>query len=199
MTKRWFRVAALSLVLLPPTANFVFASATVSYQGFMYDTNGLPAVGDRAIAATFAPAFDPYDIACVYGDVVCNIDVDFFEHAVADGNIFPIGNFVTIDESGFFTGSGMTDASEGTKIYLFGLRFALEGAIATSGHESYLVPATGGATNIDAVLANQFVFGNAFGNGISYGILPFPEPSTTTLALIGLASLLSIRRRQMAS
>jgi hypothetical protein len=199
MTKCWFRLATLSLAFLFGTSSLVFASATVSYQGYMYNFNGLPAEGDRAIAATFAPAFDPFDIACVYGDDVCNIDADFFEHAVADGNIFPIGNFVTINANGFFTGSGTTDAPEGTNIYLFGLNYSIEGAIATSSHDSYLVPAMGGTANIDAALANQFVFGNPFENGIGYGILPFPEPSTTTLAFIGLVSFLSVRRRQLAS
>jgi hypothetical protein len=188
---------SLAVFLIPTSVGL--GAATVNFQGYFYNGFGQPAFGDRAIIGTFAPTFAPSMIACTYGDFVCNVGTNYYEKAVADGNILPIGEPAIVQANGFFIGSGQTDAPAGTKIYLFGLPQSggLESALATSTDPSYLVPDMGGTTNIDAALANRFTWhGNVpYANGIRYGILPFPEPTSAILALVAFAPLLGLRRR----
>ena len=197
MTRRStnFGIVLVAAILLPTTV--ATAAATVNYQGYLYGEFGSPAYGGFIIAGTFAPGFNPETIACVYGDESCNVGTEYYTLGVNDGTIRPIGDGVTTDSNGFFSGTGTTSEIAGSPIYLFGFPpfSSAEGVVATSNHPSFLVPPTDGSTTLDASLANSFVFGYQTGNGIAVAVLPFPEPSALALVVIALGAWIAFWRR----
>jgi hypothetical protein len=190
-------ILVAAVCLLVPAA-IAPAAATVNFEGFLYDGFNGPLWGGSVIAGTFAPGFDPTDIPCVYGDSSCNVGAEYYNLAVADGTIRPIGSFAIANSSGFFSGSGITNEPAGTPIYLFGFNPSenYSAVLATSSHAAYLVPAMGGSTSIHAVQADSFIFGFKLGRGFSVDGTPIPEPTTLTLlALTALPYSLFYRRR----
>jgi hypothetical protein len=191
----WLAASVAGLVLLSQSA--IWAAVTVNFQGHLYDVNGAPVDLGFANAVTFKPGFNPSSIACTYGDAVCNVSASYYNAAIADGNIIPVGVGVFTVGNGLFSGTGTTNAAAGTKIYLVGFKGLSPdvNVLGTSNDASYLVPAGMGTVNIDAALANQFTFGNHFSDGIQVGRLPTPEPSTFVLGLMGFGYLLRQSRR----
>jgi hypothetical protein len=207
VSKRFLAASAfLALLFLAPIP--LWAAATVDYQGFLYGGSFgpfapfQPVVNGFVVAGTFAPGFNPSSIPVVYGDFAENVGSDYYAKAVADGNIRPIGPGTFTDGTGHFSGSGMTSDPTGTRIYLFGFwtpvpaSSGLFSTLGTSSDASFLVPTVGGTTTVDASTANQFFFGGTHNNGISLGVLPFPEPSTFILAAVGFVTLAAFAVRK---
>jgi hypothetical protein len=186
------------------SASPILAATTVNYQGYLYNFNGAPIDGGVVIAGTFAPSFHPPQDLCDYGDAGCNFGTEYFRLAVADGKLFPIGTGASTDSAGFFSGTGMSNDPAGTPIYLFGFQSPAAltvgggdfGALATSTDASYQIPVGGGPANIDAALANVFILGKKYNGGLAVDVLPFPEPSSVILAIVGVAGLLLLGNAQ---
>jgi hypothetical protein len=195
-------VSASGLIALSAPASF--GAATVNYQGYVYNDvfSPAPAFNVFAVAGTFAPGFDPYDFNCYYADDdSCNLFWSHYSEAVADGIFTPIGEGDLTDGSGFFSGSGTTLAAMGTPVFLFAFdtpdpNDAQNWALVTSSHPSFAVPANLESTTVHTAVADSVAFGYLVNGGIALNVLPFPEPSTTVLALIALASAGVPRRRR---
>jgi hypothetical protein len=197
-------VAAIAVVTISVLAVVPAAiCATVSYQGFLYNLgpfggNGSPVVNGRVIAGTFKPGFNVSNYTCTYGDFVCNLNNNNYSQAVADGNFIPLDAGVLTNSTGLFQGVGVSNAV-GSKIWFFGflgqnpVPINLAEVLATSSDLSFTVPSTGTMT-VNAVLANQFVLGQKFNNGIAVTGVPIPEPSTLLLLGLGAISLLGQRK-----
>jgi hypothetical protein len=189
----WLALLVASAVALN-SCSALGAPPPVTYHGHVYQGYGGPVVNGFAVAGTFAPGFDPFDYEYVYGiDEWGNMDQTHYSDAVADGNFLPIGGGTWTDESGYFWGSGASSAAPGTPVYLFVFDdsnpdLAANFGLATSTDPSYRLSASGYAS-VDATLANDFVFGWSSGDGIAVNVLPFPEPATSTLALLAMAGL----------
>jgi hypothetical protein len=172
----------VTLLLVPSS---LWAAATVNYEGYLYGANVPPFAPHQpvpngfVIVGTLAPGFTLGQIDSLYGDSAQNVGTDYYGRAVSDGNIRPIGVGTMTDGLGHFAGTGATSDPVGTQIYLFGFTpsAASVSLLATSSDASYLVPASGGTTTIDATLANQFQWGSRFGNGVAMEGMPIPEPS----------------------
>ncbi len=196
-------VALAGLALLLPALQV--SGATVNYSGTLYDKFGVPIIGGRVIAGTFKPGFDATftNYSCTYGDNVCNLDPDNYGQAVADGNFIPLNSGVLTGPFGAFSGSGISTAV-GSKIWIYGFTgsqpicFDTQ-LLASSTSSSYVVPPSGTMTVV-ASAANEFIYGKAFGNGVSTGTVPIPEPSSPAFAALGIAiaSMRRTRRRSVA-
>lgn len=170
----------------------------VNYQGTLY-SNGAPVQSGRVIAGTFKPGFNIANYSCIYGDSFCNVDSDNYAQAVADGNFIPLNSGVLTNSSGVFSGSGFSNAV-GSKIWFYGftgpqpVSINLQQLLASSTNGSYVVLPDESIT-VAASLANQFVYGSHFSNGFQTGIIPFPEPASCGLVLLGLTALAMLRVR----
>lgn len=184
------------LAYLSPASS---SAATVGYSGYVFG-DGSPVVNGYVIAGTFAAGFDPLNYTCFYGDSACNLNVDAYSSAVADGNFLPIGAGVLTDSSGAFSTTGTTDAAAGTPVWLFAFGDAGTSSshqvLASSSDPSWNVPAQPlGATLINAVAADLFVMGQTHPLGVEVTGVPVPEPGTWLLALAILINVLSFRGR----
>jgi hypothetical protein len=197
--RRLFSLVTTFAVLATLATADEVAAATVNYQGMLYDFNGTPVQGGRVIAGTFKPGFNISNYSCTYGDAFCNTDSDNYAQAVADGNFIPLNSGVLTNSSGFFSGSGTSNAV-GSQIWIYGFSGSqpvtndLQQLLASSSNASYVVPGSGSITAF-AATANQFVYGAHFSNGFQLGGVPFPEPTSSGLALLSLTTLVMRRVR----
>jgi hypothetical protein len=199
MVSRRFQRAGFLVVLSLMSYTTALAAATVNYEGFLYSSGGAPVNGGFVIAGTFAPGFNVHNYFDTFGDGFGNALSDSYDRAVATGTFRPIGSGVSTI-AGFFSGTGTTNDTPGTSIYLFGFEHSpttsLYQALATSSDPSYLVPTGSGITAVNASLANQFAFGKKLNGGIGLVGVPIPEPSTSALAsLAAIVTGVSLRRR----
>jgi hypothetical protein len=198
-----FRLAVIFALAIGVLALPTWAATTVNYQGHLYDRFGSPISGGVVIPVTFAAGYNPVNISCDYGDSGCNIGTEFYRLALADGKLFPVGSGASTDVLGTFSGTGTTNDPAGTRIFLVGLRDPLLltgggddfGALASSTSSSYQVPVSG-AANLDASLANIFIYGVAKNGGIGLDGLPIPEPCSALLAGIGFVGLAAIAMKR---
>lgn len=171
----------------------------VSYNGGVTQ-NGAPVANGFVIAGTFAPGFDVDSYKYVYGDESGNLlGLPHYSQAVADGNFRPIGDGALTLPDGSFAGSGSNETGVGRLVYLFAFDkpnpadswfFAMATNPAwVTGSDSFL--------NISADEATQFPFGEKFGATLGLQIMPFPEPSSLSLAIVvGSALLVRVRHHR---
>lgn len=197
VSRRFQRVCLLVVLSLMPYTT-ALAAATVNYQGFLYSGDGAPIDGGFVIAGTFTAGFNAVNFFDAFGDGFGNYQSDSYDRAVAAGTFRPIGSGVSTS-AGFFSGTGMTNDTPGTPIYLFGFEHSPTSGylvLATSSDLSYLVPPGSGLTTVNASLANQFAFWKKLNGGLAVAGAPIPEPSTLALAsLAAIVTGISLRSR----
>ncbi|MCH8043458.1 MAG: hypothetical protein IID44_07035 [Planctomycetes bacterium] len=180
-------------------ASQVATAATIQYSGNVFSESGTPVSGGYVIAGTFAPTFDDY--IGTYGDDSRNLNSGAYNLAVADGNFFPIGPGTITSPNGTFSASGITDAPVGTPLWLFAFedisRDSFTQILASSSNPAWQVPAQpNGSTTLTANDANVFILGASHPQGVALRVIPFPEPSSFALSVLGCFAALGFRNRR---
>jgi hypothetical protein len=107
-----------------------------------------------------------------------------------------MGVFTSSD--GSFIWSGNPSTPPGLPLWFFvfedGTTNSFFQVLAGSNSPNWLSPAVSGATIIAASDANQFVMGERFADGVATSVIPFPEPASTTMAVVSFAVVASVRR-----
>ncbi len=185
-------------LILSATASTVRAGV-INFSGKVYGERGIaPAPNALVIPGTFAAGFDPLNYTNFYGDESNNLLPDAYDMAVADGNFDPAGNGVFTSSDGSFIWFGNPPVPPGQQLWFFvfesGTTNSFYQVLATSNAPNWLSPPTSGATTIVASEANQFVLGERYLDGVATTVIPFPEPTSTVMALMSFAALASVRR-----
>lgn len=175
-------------------------AAKVGYMGNVFSEAGTPVSGGFVIAGTFAPGFEPFEYNCVYGDGSCNLLSGAYDSAVADGNFIPIGPGTNTDLNGAFFAVGDTFEPAGTQLWLFAFednsRDSFFQVLASSSSMGWQVPTQPtGLTLLTASDAELFVLGASHPQGVALSVIPFPEPSSWALSVLGCFAALGTRSR----
>lgn len=185
----------ISLLLSLSFITDAAVAASVGYSGYLYSEFGAPVVGGYVVAGTFSPdtVFEG-----TYVDDVGDWLGGAYDNGVTAGFFSPIGNGTLTNTEGFFSSFGISSAPAGRPIWLFAFeddsRDSFYQVLASSDDFSWQVPnQPSGHTTINAVDANMFFIGNSHPQGIELSVVPFPEPTSLVLMLLGSVTLLGKR------
>lgn len=189
---------AICLCILFSALTSTTRAGILSFSGRVYNEARVPVSGALVIPGTFAAGFDPFNYTNFYGDESQNLLPDAYDMAVADGNFDPAGAGVLTSSDGSFTWLGNPSVPPGQPLWFFvfesGTTNSFYQALASSNSPNWISPPVSGATMIAANEANQFVLGERYADGVATTVIPFPEPTSTAMALMSFAALASVRR-----
>lgn len=187
--------AVLALVLASLGSSRPVAAQFVTYSGAL-SLSGAPVANGFVIAGTFAPTFDPFSYKYVYGDAFGNLLSSEYSRAVADGAFRPIGGGDTSSFDGTFSGVGLNTQGAGLAVYLFAFDHPDPDLAANFALASAAGWITGGGSGLTLAAADAsiFVFGQKAGSTIQLNVLPLPEPTSLSLAVLAAA----VWRRRVA-